>query len=305
SCLKFIKVRRLRGPGIVYYRGDGCYSVLGKLPTGQPQPISLTPKCWVYGIVEHETLHALGLDHEMSRRDRGKYITLHLGNAFDGFGEIVGYQPSFLTYNLKYDYGSVMHYNRVSSSVNGRITISTKNVHYLKTIGQTHAASFNDIKLLNLHYCNDICKRKLNCSNHGYTDPKNCNVCRCPTFFTGKLCRQLVKSQAGCPNQELKAIAQPKTLAIRGKKSCIIRITAPLRSRIRLRINISQFTLFKVCEPFKGLEVKFLNDKSVAGARFCGLDRNKIILSEGNTVILHYRGMRPIDKVNIVYQTAN
>uniref|UniRef100_A0A0K0EGV7 Zinc metalloproteinase n=1 Tax=Strongyloides stercoralis TaxID=6248 RepID=A0A0K0EGV7_STRER len=304
TCIKFVKVPRLNGPGLVFYRGDGCWSLLGKVSSSSPQPISMLPKCLFNGVIQHETLHALGLDHEMSRRDRGHYITINFQNAAPGFKHFVGFDPNLKTYNLKYDYGSVMHYNRFSSSVNGRITIMTRNMHYLKTIGQVHAASFKDIKLVNLHYCSNVCQRKLRCFNNGYTNPNNCSLCKCPTFFAGKLCNKLKRSQRGCPKQNLISTVNRKNLSIQGIKSCIVRIIAPKRKRVKLHINNSQFTNFKVCEPFKGLEVKFLLDKSVTGARFCGSDRNKLIVSPGNSIILHYRGFKPTDKISITYKTV-
>lgn len=66
-------------------------------------------------------------------------------------------------------------------------TLNTNIADYQKTIGQRDQLSFNDIRLMNVIYCSDSCKRKLSCQRGGYTDPRRCERCRCPDGFTGKV----------------------------------------------------------------------------------------------------------------------
>lgn len=64
------------------------------------------------GTPIHEIGHALGLLHEQSRPDRDSFVQLLLQNVqpgaennFDKWDYV-----SATTYNVNYDYGSVMHY---------------------------------------------------------------------------------------------------------------------------------------------------------------------------------------------------
>lgn len=68
----------------------------------------------VIGTVIHELLHAIGIFHEQSRHDRGKYIKVIKKNVMDGKWINFARQSSFVmdTQGLPYDYGSVMHYSR-------------------------------------------------------------------------------------------------------------------------------------------------------------------------------------------------
>ena len=64
------------------------------------------------GIVIHELLHALGSRHEQSRPDRDDYVTIHTGNIeADKKSNFNKYTSSSVsTYNVPYDYTSIMHY---------------------------------------------------------------------------------------------------------------------------------------------------------------------------------------------------
>ncbi len=61
----------------------------------------------------HEIGHALGLYHEQSRPDRNNYVTVVTSNidptSLFNFNMIDTALIS--TYNIPYDYGSVMHYS--------------------------------------------------------------------------------------------------------------------------------------------------------------------------------------------------
>uniref|UniRef100_A0A0K0FTL7 Metalloendopeptidase n=1 Tax=Strongyloides venezuelensis TaxID=75913 RepID=A0A0K0FTL7_STRVS len=304
TCLKFVKVSNLNGPGLRYIRGKECTSLLGKRINNGPQNIIIHKKCEMISLVQHETFHALGVEHEMGRRDRNSFLVLRPRNAIPGFLQIVGFGPSHRTYNIRYDFGSVMHYDPFAATKNGKMTLFPRNHHYLKTIGQLHGANFNDYKLINFHYCNDTCRTKLNCLNGAYTNPKNCEYCKCPSFFTGRLCGKLISSQQGCPKRMLHATASRKQLFIYGIKSCTVRIVAPQNLKIKLIIVNSVFSRSDICRPYIGLEVKFLKDLSVTGARFCGKDRNKVITSVGNSVIIHYGSFRSKNKVRILYKAV-
>lgn len=49
------------------------------------QPLNLAKTCSVDGGVYHETIHALGFDHEHNRHDRDKYLTVNFNNVAPGW----------------------------------------------------------------------------------------------------------------------------------------------------------------------------------------------------------------------------
>lgn len=65
---------------------DGCYSYVGR--QGGKQLFSLGEGCIVPKVIKHETLHALGSQHEQQRPDRDQYIRILYENVEgDGLGK--------------------------------------------------------------------------------------------------------------------------------------------------------------------------------------------------------------------------
>uniref|UniRef100_A0A0N4Z2X7 Metalloendopeptidase n=1 Tax=Parastrongyloides trichosuri TaxID=131310 RepID=A0A0N4Z2X7_PARTI len=264
-----------------------CESALGKKSKNSPQEISIGQDCNHITDVVHEISHALGVIHEMNRPDRDKYITIIDKNVNPSISS--SFESRFsnetLTYNLKYDYGSAMHYDRIAGSTSGKDIVTVpKDIHYLKTIGQRSEIGFNDIKQLNLHYCKEKCNNTLPCKVKGYPNPHKCTECKCPRFYTGRYCDRLLPSDSTCGKRKLIANIQPETFTMEGKKSCYIQILAPVGFKVRLEITEALFEESFVCEPGTGLEVKYYKDKSVSGAVFCGNVTNNVIFSEGQSV---------------------
>ncbi len=65
------------------------------------------------GTATHETLHALGVDHQQTRYDRDEHVKINWdaidGQSFDLFTQ--NDASKFTSYGVKYDYYSIMHYN--------------------------------------------------------------------------------------------------------------------------------------------------------------------------------------------------
>uniref|UniRef100_A0A0N5B498 Zinc metalloproteinase n=1 Tax=Strongyloides papillosus TaxID=174720 RepID=A0A0N5B498_STREA len=274
TCIRFIESNNFRNGGLNYVsQGTDCYSFIGKVTHGRPQDVVLGSDCNKLTIAIHETMHALGVIHEFARHDRNFYINVRFENIDPGLG--FNYQTFPLSratsYGLKYDYGSVMHYDRLAGSVNGRIAMEPKYWSYLKTIGQTTRFGFNDAKQLNIHYCSAKCRSSnLKCEMGGYPNPNDCRFCKCPAFFTGTRCTQLLPSHRFCGVTRLNAKNIDQLLNVRGVKTCYFRIEAPKGRKVRLYIGEVNFRESFVCQPNKGLEIKFLADKAVSGAMLCG-----------------------------------
>jgi hypothetical protein len=101
----------------------GCFSSVGRV--GGRQVISLGINCSV-GSAIHEIGHAVGLWHEQSREDRGKFIEILAANI-DPVAK-----PNF-NQHIKdgddlgpYDFGSIMHYPPRAFSINTQPTIRAK-----------------------------------------------------------------------------------------------------------------------------------------------------------------------------------
>uniref|UniRef100_A0A1I7X9Z1 Metalloendopeptidase n=1 Tax=Heterorhabditis bacteriophora TaxID=37862 RepID=A0A1I7X9Z1_HETBA len=110
------------------------------------------------GIALHETLHALGLNHQHLRMDRDQHITVDWSNInpqhYDYF--VVADSKLYTTYGVKYDYGSIMHYNAYTGAVNiAKPTMIPKvnQIENLGKLGQRNGMSVADVEIVKKMYC--------------------------------------------------------------------------------------------------------------------------------------------------------
>ncbi|EFP13189.1 hypothetical protein CRE_08443 [Caenorhabditis remanei] len=304
TCIRFSrKNSKPSGNYLNFFQGSGCWSFIGMI--GGEQNVSIGVGCHEFGFVAHEIAHALGAYHEHSRYNRDSYITLMPSNMVSGSSfQFIKLPSSNMTdYGVGYDYGSVMHYGSHDYSFNGLPTIITAEPMYENIIGQRVAPSFADVKKMNSAYCNAVCTKTLACSNGGYLDPNNCNTCKCPPGFSGKLCRAHPVS-GPCGNQDLTASSTFASFNVSGRKTCYFLITAPLNQKVQIQHYTSVFHPIDVdtCK-FDYIEIKYKTDFTKYGPRFCKGSVLPVTTSETNKMMIVYQGYDSNSFVRLRYRS--
>uniref|UniRef100_A0A914I6E2 Metalloendopeptidase n=1 Tax=Globodera rostochiensis TaxID=31243 RepID=A0A914I6E2_GLORO len=166
SCLTFQESSSKPAGAHLYYvkinNPQFCgLSYVGRITPANP--IYLSFQCGnAVGIAIHETMHALGLQHEQLRVDRDMYININWANInpqnYDTFAksELV----KFTSYGVRYDYGSVMHYaSNIAAKSPGLKTMTAKTNPGANdpSMGQRRGLSATDVEVLRRMYCMPGC----------------------------------------------------------------------------------------------------------------------------------------------------
>ncbi|ALC45737.1 CG6974 [Drosophila busckii] len=111
------------------------------------------------GIIQHETLHVLGLYHEQSRADRDMFVVIDYDNIPRKYWSqfMAMSDKSTTTFNVPYDFESVMHYpkNAFAKDRNKptiRALVNGEPVE--REMGQVLGPSEGDLTKIRLMYCN-------------------------------------------------------------------------------------------------------------------------------------------------------
>lgn len=270
------------GPGddkVEFVNGDGCSSFVGK--AGGIQEVSIrTPGCNRVGIASHEIGHSLGFFHEQSRPDQTQNVKINYPNIqilrYNNFMPMTEKDVNY--YNMPYDYGSVMHYDGLTRGFTydeGQYSIITKDTLYQHTIGQRNGPSFVDFKAINTAYCSNKCPDKIGCTHNGYENPNNCNECKCPTGFGGRLCDTVDPNPPNCGGV-LSAKSSPQFFQTPNYPDnytenihCNWLIVGPANSRIKIEfVETFSFPCDETCAN-NFVEVKNDGDFQRVGYRFC------------------------------------
>uniref|UniRef100_A0A0N4ZLA3 Zinc metalloproteinase n=1 Tax=Parastrongyloides trichosuri TaxID=131310 RepID=A0A0N4ZLA3_PARTI len=307
TCIRFKRYGRLYGmAGLRYYQGRGCNSVVGRAGKDKVQDISIGRGCEMMGIIQHETLHALGFFHEQSRPDRNQYLTILLNNVAPNMRnnyEIFNTDQSD-TFGIPYNYGSAMQYDKKAFSYNGRETMIPKNPLYLNTIGNKARLQFLDFKMVNRAYCSEKCKSSIKCENGGYEDPNKCGICKCPYTLGGRTCTEYLKNPPSCGAKNTYTLeGEPVTIKAQGKVDCVYYIKS--NRKVRLIMGDSNLaSRGEACYSGDALEVQYLNDKSLTGVMYCGKVNGKTITSEGSLMIVKYTGTVNFNYVVLKFESV-
>ncbi|KAF7216666.1 transcript variant X1 [Nothobranchius furzeri] len=146
TCISFHE-RKPDEPNYLFYKvSESCTTYIGF--TGGQQAVLIGPQCSM-GNIAHEILHSLGFHHEHTRWDRDNFISVVEANIIAGM-EYDFEKNNGETFNIPYDYTSIMHYGRNVFSSNGKDTIIPK--QEAKNMGQRRQLMQSDIDRVQKFY---------------------------------------------------------------------------------------------------------------------------------------------------------
>ncbi|PIC41748.1 hypothetical protein B9Z55_009052 [Caenorhabditis nigoni] len=285
----------------------GCWSYVGKQDNMPYQVVSVGPNCDSLGTATHELMHAIGFWHQQSRSDRDDYVYVDFSNIIPSqaynFQKMPLDQAQLLA--LKYDYGSVMQYYPYAFALDSsKYTILAKENGMQNSMGQREAPAFSDLIAVNkLYNCTSQCKTKMTCSNCGFTDPKNCNQCKCPNYFTGPTCDALPTGTAvNCNGAIIQATSSWQTFnATAGdpnsytssqgnSSSCFWHIKAPAGQKIEFKMTTAPMAAICMQEcPWQAVEINLGQFDLYGMITCCDTMLNQVLTSVQNVIALRGR----------------
>uniref|UniRef100_A0A0K0FQT1 Metalloendopeptidase n=1 Tax=Strongyloides venezuelensis TaxID=75913 RepID=A0A0K0FQT1_STRVS len=156
--------------------------------------------------------------------------------------------------------------------------------------------SIYDLSWLNKRICSSSCTDKessrFKCSNGGLKNPKTCNACVCPFFYTGNNCKNYMKPKEGsCGKSLLKASSSEKTQVLDFNKECYYRIEPTLTRSKKTQVKLTPIngSTDWYCYRRKILEVKYKKDKSRDGVIPCGKMIEFTVTSDKGTSVFIYQ----------------
>uniref|UniRef100_A0A914H282 Metalloendopeptidase n=1 Tax=Globodera rostochiensis TaxID=31243 RepID=A0A914H282_GLORO len=204
SCIRFVEAAiSPPGPHLKYIKYPNP-SFCGTSYVGRVSPLNpiyLSFLCGnTMGVAVHETLHALGLQHEQVRPDRDNFITIFWNNMDPQRYDMFAVSPAnkFSSYGIRYDFSSVMHYDSKIAARQFGLKTMTAKVNPEENdakMGQRNGLSPSDVEALNRMYC-----KSQNCIDNNvycgtWATQNKCYKNGSPDVWMAKNCR---KSCAFC-----------------------------------------------------------------------------------------------------------
>ncbi|CEF61593.2 Astacin-like metalloendopeptidase, partial [Strongyloides ratti] len=311
TCLRFKEEHSIKNcrSGLRFSASSFYDSHLGRQTANSYQNIEIVKEYFNEGMILRMVLRALGVIYEHTRVDRNYYVKVVEENIkpfAKKYFEI--YKKHVFTHCIiPYEYGSLMHFGMYNFSRNGGKTLIPRDRLYENTIGQTDMLTFNDVRTLNWYYCSDVCKIKIRCKNHGYQNPNDCSRCICIEGFVGDHCEKFARTRPYCKTSEIFVTNELVFFNISGVKNCVYHVMTNSFSKIKiilLKVRID-FLYPTTCSIGNTLEIKFLRDKTLAGARFCHQKFSKFIKSQNNYVIIQYNSYNPKSYVHMYFKRSH
>lgn len=168
TCLKFEELPAGSAPAgrrYIYYKKSPnmCGTRVGYNPLplvgAGAHDVLLSANCTSrQGIIQHETLHVLGLYHEQSRPDRDEHVVIDYDNIPRKYWSqfMAMSDSSTTTYNVPYDFESVMHYPKNAFAKDPRkptIRALVDGEPVEREMGQVRAPSEGDLIKIRKMYC--------------------------------------------------------------------------------------------------------------------------------------------------------
>ncbi|KAI6178807.1 Zinc metalloproteinase [Aphelenchoides besseyi] len=300
TCIDFVLDDKAKGDYVQFFKGTGCYSMIGHL--GGRQAVSIGNGCE---------------RHEQSRPDALKYIEIERDYVIPTYisdFELRG-TDEITTLNIPYDFGSVMHYGPTAFSIDGNsLTILTKDERCKcpKSIINQQLDNANDrlfmfpvksellfydVAIINKAYCINACADNENavlCYNGGYLHPRDCSTCICPNGLGGNQCKQNEEPKNADCGGVLKAtdkwqtIESPQYEDSSDGQKCSWLIKAPRSKRVKIEFVELNFLCSTTCVEF--VELKIGQDQRKTGPRYCcNKVPSTVFISESRTVTIIYR----------------
>ncbi|KAF7633618.1 hypothetical protein Mgra_00006925 [Meloidogyne graminicola] len=283
TCIQFEEVDKEyhKNHLLFIYNSDGCSSVVGRRKSDEKHDVDVPQgSCDSISTVIHETMHALGIEHEQSRSDRNGSVWIYIDN---------GDSPNFnreptLNFDTPYDFGSVMHYGPNDFAIDDSMFVIIALRHeYQHTLGTSYYPHGNFAAKCNQ---GEYQLNKGKCKNGGYPDPLNNCKCRCPEGYFGnceKYTSYTTELTATFTKQYITIIDNYEQAIIKGRNYKENEISK------RIVIHIEKLEGFECGYPCSEnyIEIKYIEDKSATGAKICCINPSipSIIIADVNTDI--------------------
>ncbi|XP_063695593.1 zinc metalloproteinase nas-13 [Culicoides brevitarsis] len=161
TCVDFVEYREENDTYIKFVKAGGCGSQIGyRKNVDVPMEVSYNQHCLERpGAIIHELLHVTGLFHEQCRPDRDEHIKVLWDNIKPQFRQNFIKLPADFatTFDLPYDFKSLMHYPRNAFSKQADLFTMVALNDTEMELGQTEGPSFLDLEKV---------RRMYNCSKN-------------------------------------------------------------------------------------------------------------------------------------------